>query len=343
MAEILPLLDKINNFVAFSVLPNLRKFLVDNDKILSACNNIIYYVVNPAMRGRTRPLDLDPPVLAIIQAMAKIPSAIKAWKTPVSELLNDSRLFNCIACVAEPWTPIVKVLFDADKAAFPELLSKVATAPSANIFTNREYEMLLRSLNVRRLSFILFSGEKNHFLTQLPTIQEKLVDIFRNVTAPIYRIFEQTVTALPVDGSEDLQLVLAASKCLDLLLVLQTEEFQIHQWIFVTDTVDAIYRPDNWFPEAMMDQLAEIAGALPVDQDGANGVMVPNSSTTSTDQHSLRRPMLNSLRQIESIRDLIPFFSNVSITSYESVYASGGNVDWEAVEQGILDDMFDGR
>lgn len=37
-----------------------------------------------------------------------------------------------------------------------------------------------------------------------------------------------------------------------------------HQWIFVTDTVDAIYRPDNWFPEAMMDQLAEIAGALPV-------------------------------------------------------------------------------
>jgi hypothetical protein len=37
-----------------------------------------------------------------------------------------------------------------------------------------------------------------------------------------------------------------------------------HQWIFITDTVDAIYRPDDWFPEAMMDQLAEIAGALPV-------------------------------------------------------------------------------
>ncbi|KAG6877601.1 hypothetical protein C0993_005727 [Termitomyces sp. T159_Od127] len=330
-------ISQINSFVASSVLPNLRKFLIDNDKILSACNNIIYYVVNPAMRGRTRPLDLDPPVLAIIQAMAKIPSAIKAWKTPVSELLYDSRLFNCIACVAEPWTPIVKVLFDADKAAFPELLSKVATAPSANIFTNREYEMLLRSLNVRRLSFVLFAGEKNHFLTQLPTIQEKLVDIFRN-----YRIFEQAVTTLPSDGSEDLQLVLAASKCLDLLLVLQTTEFQIHQWIFVTDTVDAIYRPDNWFPEAMMDQLAEIAGALPVD-GGANGVTVPNSLTTSTDQHSLRRPMLNTLRQIESIRELIPFFSNVSITSYESVYASGGNVDWEVVEQGILDDMFDGR
>lgn len=53
--------------------------------------------------------------------------------------------------------------------------------------------------------------------------------------------------------------------------------------------------------------------------------------------------MLNRLRQIDSIRDLIPFFSNVSLSSYESVYASAGNVDWEAVEQGILDDIFDGR
>lgn len=45
--------------------------------------------------------------------------------------------------------------------------------------------MLLRSLNLRRLSLVLFSGEKNQFLTQLPIIQEKLVDVFRNVSAPI--------------------------------------------------------------------------------------------------------------------------------------------------------------
>jgi len=42
-----------------------------------------------------------------------------------------------------------------------------------------------------------------------------------------YRIFEDVINALPADGSEDLQLVLAASKCLDLLFVLQTEEFQV--------------------------------------------------------------------------------------------------------------------
>jgi hypothetical protein len=35
------------------------------------------------------------------------------------------------------------------------------------------------------------------------------------------------MTSLPSDGAEDLQLILSASKCLDLLLVLQTEEFQM--------------------------------------------------------------------------------------------------------------------
>ena len=41
------------------------------------------------------------------------------------------------------------------------------------------------------------------------------------------RIYEQTMTTLPPNGSDELQLILAASKCLDLLLVLQTEEFQM--------------------------------------------------------------------------------------------------------------------
>ncbi len=57
----------------------------------------------------------------------------------------------------------------------------------------------------------------------------------------------------------------------------------------------------------------------------------------------MRRPLLNGIHQIDSIRDLVPFFSSVSISSYESVYASGGIVDWEAIEKGLMDDMFDGR
>ncbi|KAF9566957.1 hypothetical protein CPC08DRAFT_758587 [Agrocybe pediades] len=366
----LEVVGQINSFVATYALPNLRKLLIDNDKIIAACNNIIYYIVNPAMRGKTRPMDVDSTVIQILQEMSRIPAALKSWKTPVLDLLSDNRLFNCNPVDAVKWRPIVKVLYDTDKTVLPELLGKLTNATSANIFANREYEMLLRSLNLRRLSYVIFSGEKNHFLTQLPSIQEKLVDIFRSVTSPIvlsevflcirvllcrlsphnltsfwpvvltelYRIFEQAMASLPADNSEDLQLILSACKCIDTLLVLQTEEFQIYQWMFTTDTVDAVYRPDNWVPEAMLDQLAEIAGNLMIGET-SNSDQIDNAAN----QRVMRRPLLGSLRQIESMRDLVPFLSNVSIASYESVYASGGNIDWEAVEKSILDDMFDGR
>ena len=115
----------------------------------------------------------------------------------------------------------------------------------------------------------------------------------------------------------------------------------------------------------MLDQLADIAGSLPI-SDGSRVStffltyygdlpMGPQDLSTSEDgiadlalnaestERQMRRPLLGSLRQIESIRDLVPFFSNVSIASYESVYASAGNIDWEAVERGLMDDMFEGR
>ena len=74
----------------------------------------------------------------------------------------------------------------------------------------------------------------------------------------------------------------------------------------------------------------------------------PKESTNSlsmdmSDDKPMRKPLLSNIRQVDSIRDLVPFFSSVSLASYESVYASGGNVDWDAVEKSILDDMFDGK
>ena len=109
-----------------------------------------------------------------------------------------------------------------------------------------------------------------------------------------------------------------------------------------------------------MDQLAEIAGNLPVSElplpnlsGGLGQASLDNGHAheSSQDLHALhrpnlRRPMLSGLRTIDSIRDLVPFFSHVSISSYESVYAgagNGGGVNWELVEHGLLDDMFDGR
>jgi len=272
---------------------------------------------------------------------------------------------------------IIHTWIDTDKSVFADFLGKVTSAPSTNIFTNRETENQLRSMNMRRMSYILLCGEKNQFLTSLPTIQEKLVDALKNTSAPVvqaevylcvrvlmcrlsqhnldsfwpvilsemYRLLEQTMIEVPSDATEALSLILSVCKFIDLLLVLQTEEFQMHQWVFITDTIDAVYRPDEIPPVAMLDQLSEIAGGLPPPQESAQ---ISNAAFTAlpapgSTPRMLRRPMLTHLRQIDSIHDLMPFFSSVSVATYESIYSSGGNIDWDGVERGLLSDMFESR
>lgn len=45
---------QINQFIGSTAIPNLRKFLIENDKIATACTSIVYYIVNPAMKGKSR-------------------------------------------------------------------------------------------------------------------------------------------------------------------------------------------------------------------------------------------------------------------------------------------------
>ena len=54
--------------------------------------------------------------------MARIPAALKAWKSPVTDLLSDNRLFNSSSSEALKWKAIVKLMFEADKTTFSEVL-----------------------------------------------------------------------------------------------------------------------------------------------------------------------------------------------------------------------------
>ncbi len=76
-----------------------------------------------------RPLDVDATTVSIIQEMARIPAALKAWRNPVTDLLSDNRVFNSTSSEALKWKPIVKLMFESDKTAFSEVLGK----PLSNI------------------------------------------------------------------------------------------------------------------------------------------------------------------------------------------------------------------
>jgi hypothetical protein len=48
------ILYQIVEYIATDALPNLRRFSLDNDRVLSICNTAVYSIVAPAIKGRPR-------------------------------------------------------------------------------------------------------------------------------------------------------------------------------------------------------------------------------------------------------------------------------------------------
>lgn len=69
-------------------------------------------------------MDVDSGVIHVLREMSRIPTALKSWRTPVIDLLNDNRIFNCTPEDANNWRPIVKAIYDSDKSALSELLGE---------------------------------------------------------------------------------------------------------------------------------------------------------------------------------------------------------------------------
>ena len=55
----LPQTSHIVQYIGDTALPRLRKFLVDNDRVLTVCTNIMYYIVSPALKAKSRYLTLS--------------------------------------------------------------------------------------------------------------------------------------------------------------------------------------------------------------------------------------------------------------------------------------------
>lgn len=400
---------EVAQFLTEKALPSCRRFLIEADKLQAVCTNIMYYLVTPAFKARSRPLELDLTILDLLIEITKHPASNRAWRTYVVDSLSDSKFFSNLPEIGRRWRPIIQTLFNNDKERFTEMLGRLSTVPSANIFTNKEAEMMTRSLSLRRITYAIYAAEHNRFLVHLPSIQEKVVDLLRSsvgeiVHAEVYicmrvllcrianqhlgsfwpvilteltRFFEGIIDNIP-ESPNLLALTLSASKFLDLLLVLQTGDFQIHQWMFITDTIDAMYPPDSWFPHAIIDRVAEALREALANQltDGRRDspsppplaspqlarLMTPSlsrqSSTISVrplntprdltqSQISFgttvgRKPMLGKIKKIETIRPLERFFSKISLMNYEACYA-GGAIDWESVELDLESDLFDGK
>ncbi|KAJ5467355.1 DopeyN-terminal [Penicillium sp. IBT 31633x] len=230
-------------------------------------------------------------------------------------------------------------------------------------------------LNLRRIALLLLSASDDYFVGELPVLLRKLEDLLAatsssspssatraevfmvlralalktsaSAMAPFWPLIntelQEAISSVPQGSQSELYnpySLLQACKLLDILLVLAPDDFQLLEWLFVTDTIDAVYPPDRWEPIALADEVSQTFGP--------RGALSPTVTTETNEPQSrsgIKRPWLISDWIRETAKDEIvehvlrPFFDRLSIYVFESTYGMG-SVDLAACRNDLLADLF---
>ena len=231
-------------------------------------------------------------------------------------------------------TLILAAMTDNFVADLPAMLEKIVdllsatTSSSPSSTTRADIYLLIRALALKT------SGV--HLTTLWPIINAELQAVISSVVAPDHSAASETYSNFSI---------LQACKLLDTLICLAPDDFQLHEWLFITDTIDAVYRPSRFEPTALIDELSEELGSATL----ATATQVEQSAIQAANSSS-RKPLIgpggvsdegNWERKDELVGKVLrPFFSQLSIVAFESTY-SMSVPDWEACRASLLKDIFD--
>ena len=218
---------------------------------------------------------------------------------------------------------VISMAADKPIGAYNDIETKInelltaTTATSPSSVTRADTYMLLQAL--------IMQCSGSQLATLWTIITSELQSVFASLFSEDSQSEKYNTTSL-----------LQAAKLLDLLVVLSPDDFQLHEWLFITDTIDAVYKPPDWEPTALADDLAEN-----LDTTG----LAEAANQTTFGGTSFLMPLLsddvNSLSKDELVRKVLtPFFGHLSIASYESMYKMAGT-DVEARRVMLLRDLLD--
>ncbi|KIV80176.1 hypothetical protein PV11_07696 [Exophiala sideris] len=267
------------------------------------------------------------------------------------------------------WIPLLKQVWLSDKGLVTDLVSRLTPPTTAGIVFGvgasaaRTEADRRTQVTLRRIALLLIACDRDAFVSDLVQLIRKLEELLTatpssspssNTRADIYIVLRAMTLAFSqfhlvsvwpiVDGelrdlftsiqnAEESTFTgysqLQGAKLLDLLLLLKPEEFQLHEWLFVTDTVDAVYPPQNFKSAAIADLMAVTKGEKEIE-------------LPSVSDDEARRPWLciDLSRRTENPEALLrPFFRQLSIHAFEDTYSLQA-VDFEACRRDLVADLF---
>jgi hypothetical protein len=244
-------------------------------------------------------------------------------------------------------------------------------------------------LSIRRICLLLLSSPEDTYVANLRPLEERLAELFdatpssspsSAIKAELFMLCRTLVVSVspfhlaplwPIINdklqSALLSLVhsarteaqefnnlslLQACKLLDTLVVVSPDEFQLHEWLYISDTIDAVYQPPHFVPSALSDHLSGALASSGGDESLLATTPSGSAATLSTgargrrslllgDELGVDKDDIKALPREDFVQLLVrPFLSQLSIHAYEGVY-SLDEVEVEGLRRNLLADLLD--
>lgn len=355
-----------DSFTLVSILPHISKILTDQDRQATVLTKILNSTVVPSLKSNELS-SISNSVFDLLGLIIEHSPQAKVWKSVVSDFLFDTKLFTLTVEQAILLMPVVDKYVQVDKERLSEFLSRLENYGSNSVLFGWSGSQKLSKENLNRLAYIMMSCENipvnwPKLVNQLSAIwnsgsvanvctllracifrqdRSQLSAVYSFMNFKLQEIFSDLLSALESSKAKEKDLrdpaaveqLAEAAKLLDLLLTLNSDQVQVYEWVFICDNTDAIYPHDENRSGDIVDKLAVTPGLKRLDPVTVSGL---GESRTEFSLGQLRRPLL----QPEStIHDLHLFFSQLSISFYESIYGLS-EVDEIYCRQLILSDVF---
>jgi hypothetical protein len=200
----------------------------------------------------------------MLHELVNVPGSNKAWRREVYDSINENMFFSISPERASKWRFILKVFLTNEKERVPEFISKISAATASILRSSRDQDRLV---NVRRLAFIILSGDVDQFIGYTIPIKDKVMELARTasidpihgevfllfralmlrfspthlvvfwpmVVTEIQILFSQVLEQAGFVSKEQLPLFFEACKVLDMMLVIGSEDFQLYFPLRITN------------------------------------------------------------------------------------------------------------
>jgi len=119
--------------------------------------------------------------IAFFASLCDYPTTVEAWQRSMMEIFLQPQFFYVARQPAAmvDWLKVTDQLFTRDRTIFLELCRRRIQTSATFSLSKRKQSRFQRGQLLRRLSFVLFAGKLDQYVSRLALIQEKIVETFK--------------------------------------------------------------------------------------------------------------------------------------------------------------------